>query len=310
MSLRNIVLPLIALLVWPSVMFAQERDEQRIAELKKKLETLVVASKEYQAQGKKEAAAEHMAAAEAVELQIKDIMAAHKERSRERYAQAGMSREQGITALKQGIVALRTIDRTEEAKHLANILEDYVRGKRANRERSRNPKTERQIAAETIEIMQLAYGWLAETGRKKAADQLEHVIDARRLILKGNREGEAGEVIRTMPSRGQQIELLMLAAKVMSEHDKGREKAELVRHLANTFRRPTDREKRNREANQAEQRERHETERRETVREHRRDAVERGQESPKRSEGQIKRLEDQIQELRGAIKELRKRIDR
>ncbi len=159
--------------------------------------------------------------------------------------------------------------------------------------------------------MQLAYGWLAETGRKEAADQLEHVIDARRLILKGNREGKAGEVIRTMPSRGQQIELLMLAAKVMSEHDKGREKAEMVQHLANTFRRPADREKRNREGNQVtQQRERRDAERRETIRDSRRDPGERGQESWKRSEEQIKRLEDQIQQLRGAIRELQKRLDR
>lgn len=308
MSLRTIVLPLVALLLLPAFANGQEDLERRIAKLREKVEAHVTESKQLADQGKEEAAAEHMAAAKNIELRILDIMKAREDRSRE-----GMSREQVITALKQGIVALRTIDRMEEAQHLGNILEEYARGKRVNKERAEKAKTERQVAAETIEIMQLAFGWLAETGHKDAAAQMEHVIDARRLILKGNREGEAGEVIRSMPGRGQQIELLTLAAEVMSEHDRGAKKAELVRRLASQFRRPGDETGRKRETNQAtERRMRRDAERRDVERRERtaHERLERERDSRTRYEERIKRLEDQIKDLREAVESMRKRVDR
>ena len=162
-------------------------------------------------------------------------------------AQEGMSREQVISALRKSVAALRTIDRPDEARRVANILEDYLnsdRKKRAERERdpsprSEQPMSEREIGIQQVKQMRMALEGLIAAEKTDAAHLLEKAIRARELRLEGKRDEKSQKMIADSPNRGAQIELLMFAAKFLKEQGKT-EKAQVVQSLAEKFRRPKD----------------------------------------------------------------------
>jgi hypothetical protein len=86
-----------------------------------------------------------------------------------------------------------------------------------------------------IEIMRYALHALAEAEKMDAADLLERAIHSRELALEGRRDEEAMRIREGAPSRGAQIEILMLAEKILREQDQT-ERATAVGRLAEQMR--------------------------------------------------------------------------
>ena len=161
-------------------------------------------------------------------------------------AQEGMGREEVISALRKSVAALRTIDRPDEARRMANILEDYLnsdRKKRAERERDPSPReqpmSEREIGIEHVKHMRMALEGLMAAKKIDAAESLEKAIHAREMRLEGKRDEKSQRIIADSPSREAQIELLMFSARFLKEQGKT-EKAQVVQSLAENLRRPQD----------------------------------------------------------------------
>lgn len=165
-------------------------------------------------------------------------------------AQEGMSRKQVIQALEKGIVALQTIDRPKDARHLTNILQRYLDPHaqsegRNNQEQKREEDRrtgEREIGQQHVEHMLMALEGLIAAEKMDAAESLEKAIRARRLRLEGADNKEAERFIAESPTRSQQIELLVYAAKFLKEQGKT-DRADVVAKLAETLRRPNDRKR-------------------------------------------------------------------
>lgn len=155
-------------------------------------------------------------------------------------SQEGMSREEVISALKKGIVALKTIDRTEDARRMTNVLERYLsteRRRESPRQRGERQISEREIGVQHVKQMRWALEGLIAAEKKEAAIALEKAIRARELRLEGKDDERSREMIAGSPNRGAQIELLMYAARFLKEQGKT-EKAQVVSQLAEKFRRP------------------------------------------------------------------------
>ena len=84
-------------------------------------------------------------------------------------------------------------------------------------EREQRGQNEREVALRQIKIMRYALHALAEAEKKDAADLLERAIHSRELALEGRRDEEAVRIREGAPSRGAQIELLMMAEKILKE---------------------------------------------------------------------------------------------
>jgi len=65
--------------------------------------------------------------------------------------------------------------------------------------------------------MRYALHALAEADKKDATDLLERAIHSRELALEGRRDEEAARIREGAPSRGAQIELLMMAERILKE---------------------------------------------------------------------------------------------
>ena len=167
------------------------------------------------------------------------------------YAQErGMSRQDVLEALENGVVALRTIDRPDQAKQLLETLREYANLVKDRPDRARKEggdaqrenliperyreMTEEEIAKRTILVMRYGLEGLKDADREKAFELMEHAIHARELRLERARGEEAAKIMETAPNRANEIELLLFAAKLLDEQGKG-EKAMVVKELGDWF---------------------------------------------------------------------------
>lgn len=207
-----------------------------------------------------------------------------------------MSRQDVLEGLERGVVALRAIDRAEDAEHLLEILRDYA-NERKDRDRERaQPKrelTEREVARQHLKFMRYAFEALRDAGKEDAADLMEHAIHARELRLEGADGPDAREVMKSAPKRGAEIELLLFAAKFLRESGKT-ERAQVVQELGERFQETW---KRNREREQARDRDR-------------RQDRERSAAGERESRIAIEQLAEQAQEQQQAIRHLAEQLER
>ena len=128
-----------------------------------------------------------------------------------------MSRQDVLEALERGVVALRAIDRPDQAEQLLKTLREYANLVKDVPDRERKirdgaqrdnpiPKryrdmTEREIAERTIAVMKYGLEGLRDAGKEKPLDLLEHAVHARELRLKRAKGEEAAHIIETAPNR-------------------------------------------------------------------------------------------------------------
>lgn len=98
-------------------------------------------------------------------------------------------------------------------------------------ESERRGEGEREAVLRQIKIMRYALHALAEADKKDAADLLERAIHSRELTLEGRRDEKAMSIREGAPSRGSQIEILMLAQRILKEMEQT-ERAIAVGRLA------------------------------------------------------------------------------
>ena len=130
--------------------------------------------------------------------------------------QRAPSREQLAEILAMAADLWREFDKPDKAAVVGELAERLARRPRA-RERERRGESEREVVQRQIEIMRYALHALAEAEKKDAADLLERAIHSRELALEGRRDEEAMRIRQGAPSRGAQIELLMMAERILKE---------------------------------------------------------------------------------------------
>ena len=150
------------------------------------------------------------------------------QRTRER----APSRGQLAEILSMAAKLWREYDNAEKAAVVGRLAEQMAAAeKRRTTQRGSRNETEREAVLRQIKVMRYALHALAEAEKKDAADLLERSIHARELMLEGRRDDEAVRIREGAPSRGNQIEILMLAERILKELDQT-ERAIAVGRLA------------------------------------------------------------------------------
>lgn len=88
----------------------------------------------------------------------------------------------------------------------------------ASRAQQDQPKTEREVALEQLEIMRSALPALREGEKREAAEQLQQAIRAREVILERRRDEEAQAIRERAPKPGQVVEILTLSSRLWREY--------------------------------------------------------------------------------------------
>ncbi len=217
-----LALPLILILAGPCL----AQDEREIDQVRERISHMIHEADDLQAAGRTEKA--QVLREEAAKLKRHLVERIEHAKRGER----GSDRHEIMEGLERGIVALKKLGREEEAHHLQRLAAEVRQDSEPRRREGE--RTERQVAIEQIEIMQMAMPALREGERRDAADLLEHAIHARKLGLEGRRDEEAAHIRESAPSLGNQAEILMLAAELWQEFG-NREKAQAVGHLGRQF---------------------------------------------------------------------------
>ena len=146
------------------------------------------------------------------------------------------NREQLAEILSMVARLWREFGRAEKGAVVGQLAEQMaaVRRPRAS-EREDRGESERDVVLRQIKIMRYALHALAEAEKKDAADLLERAIHSRELTLEGRRDEEAVRIRDGAPSHGSQIEILMLAERILKELDQT-ERAVAVGRLAGEMR--------------------------------------------------------------------------
>lgn len=136
-------------------------------------------------------------------------------------------------------------DRAEMILHMRKELwrSRERRGEREGDEREYAPDRERprhlsqhdfEAAANRIEVMRMALKAILEAGREEAAETLKQAIHAYEVTLEGREDRKALNIRERAPKLGQQVEILMYAAKLWEEFgnvDKAEVIAQTAEHL-------------------------------------------------------------------------------
>jgi hypothetical protein len=155
--------------------------------------------------------------------------------------QRAPSREQLAEILSMAARLWREFGKAEKGAVVGQLAEQMAAPRRPRTsERERRGESERDVALRQIRIMRYALHALVEAEKRDGADLLERAIHSRELALEGRRDEEAVRIRQGAPSRGAQIELLMMAEKILRELGQI-ERATAVGQLAGQMR---DRERR------------------------------------------------------------------
>ncbi len=238
-----------------------------------------------------------------------------------------MSRKDVLNALENGVVALRTIDRPEQAQQLLKTLREYAqlgnertkKNRQSSEQRNLVPQryrelSEEQIAEKTISVMRYAMESLIEAGKGRPAELMELAIHARELRLKRAQGQEAAEIMKRAPSRANETELLLYASKLLKEQRKP-DKEVLVKEMGEwfqaTMKRNREREQRRRnEASAHRSSEREKESNLEGSKRERETSREKGNENREREELSTQALLQQIERHQEAIQNLARQLER
>ncbi len=159
--------------------------------------------------------------------------AAAQRESAERELERAKKRVHALRHVAEQLQELGRREMAQELRHEAAELAARLERHLAERERARAERgeTEREVARRQLTVMRYAVEALVEADKHDAADLIERAMHARELALEGRRDEEAAHIRETAPKRGQQAELLGLAAELLQ--DAGRtERATVVGRLA------------------------------------------------------------------------------
>jgi hypothetical protein len=210
------------LLAWPATA-APGEEEREIRAAKEKIHALLRKAEELRRAGSHEDAQELQRKAE----ELKQRLHAHMKK-RER--PGGDELHSILEGLEHGMVALKRLGRHEEAEHL-NRIANEVRATIAGRKmKKRDVDSEAEVVKQRLKTMRYAVEALLAAGKRDAADTLEHAMHALELALKGRHSTEAMHIRKTAPDVGQQAELLLHAAEILSGRG-AKDKADIVGHL-------------------------------------------------------------------------------
>jgi hypothetical protein len=252
-----------------------------------------------------------------------------RDRRRDEYNGLWNHLERAVGALKESGQSAQAQKLNMYSQELRKILARGDRGRDERRDgrvrQKRQPKktkktkntkkklTERQVAAQQLEIMNYSVGVLKKAERGDAAESLHRASQALSLRLQGVRNKKAQKVYEDAPSRMATAKHLLMAGEILSGQ-KGKH-AELVIKLGKQFYLTAERVKKNEGRERGERRER-EGERREVRRERdvrrdrdvrpdrERERNERGRRTD--SEQRVIELRKQLAELEKALRELQK----
>jgi hypothetical protein len=136
----------------------------------------------------------------------------------QRVRQRAPNRGQLAEILSMAARLWREYDNAEKATVIGRLAEQMAAAeKRRTTQRGSRNESEREAVLRQIKVMRYALHALAEAEKKDAADLLERAIHARELTLEGRRDDEAVRIRERAPSRGSQIEILMLAERILKE---------------------------------------------------------------------------------------------
>ncbi|UCF14345.1 MAG: hypothetical protein JSW59_13100 [Phycisphaerales bacterium] len=128
------------------------------------------------------------------------------------------TREQLAEILSMAARLWREFDQPDKAAVVGQLAEQMAARERSRtNERGSRNESERDVAMRQLKIMRYTLHAIAEAGKKDAADLLERAIHARELLLEGRRDDEAMRVREGAPNRASQIEILMLAERILKE---------------------------------------------------------------------------------------------
>jgi len=132
--------------------------------------------------------------------------------------QRAPNREQLVEILSMAARLWREFGKPDKGVVVGQLAEQMAAVRRPREsEREQRGQNEHEVALRQIKIMRYALHALAEAEKKDAADLLERAIHSRELTLEGRRDEEAVRIREGAPSRGAQIELLMMAEKILKE---------------------------------------------------------------------------------------------
>lgn len=219
-----------------------ERTERQVVE--ERLEVLRLAIKIVREAEQREVAEQLELAIHAHEFMLEGRRGEEALEARRRAPKTGQTME----LLGHAAHLYREFEMPERAEMILRLREELWpdRERRRGRdrdERERTPDRERpshlsqhdfEAAANRIEIMRLAMPAILERGRKDTAELIELAIRGYEVMLEGRKDREARNVREHAPSLGQQVEILMYAAKLWEEFgdpEKAHVIAETAEHL-------------------------------------------------------------------------------
>jgi len=274
--------------------------EREIEETIERIERLMAEAKELEEDGRHDRARKLRAKAEDMRARVR----AFEERRRREGGDDRARMERILAGLEHGIGALDALGRRDEANHLREIAQDVRRKMKHHGERRAAAGREADIVRGWIQTMRIAMRALLGADREELAHQLEHAIHAYELGLEGRRDPEAKRIRETAPSRANQAELLLVAARILDERghgDASERVEELGRHFAELERRRGHRSRR-----------RHEREERETHARHVEyvEHLHRALERIERLEQRMRRLEGGLERIHESLQTLLRDLDR
>jgi hypothetical protein len=244
---------ILAVLVSMSLSSIAPAQEQEIQAARRRIQDLELQAQELREQGQLDQANEVAAKAEALRKRLDDEMARLKKQKQEPAAKERAVKEHAVKqqegkrpqpdeaegilrGLMNGIEALNALGRHDEAQHLGEIAADVKQ--RVARQRDGETKKahpEIEAAKRQLEVMRVAKKALAEAEKHDALELLERAMHARELAIEGRKDEEARAIQERAPTRGQQAELLAMAAQLYEEWnmpDRAGMVAEMSRALA------------------------------------------------------------------------------
>ncbi|MFH1575132.1 MAG: hypothetical protein ABIG68_14210 [Acidobacteriota bacterium] len=207
------------------------QDQNRIAELKEKVQVLQREAEELRARRQTDAAQE---VSQRIE-QLGNEIRGEAQRREEGPAGGIDGLRQALEGLEHGMIALERLNRREELVMLRRVA-DQVRVEIGRREQERQEERGRQEREHERFIRQLEVGEKAlaafrEANMPEQAERLERAIHSRRLELEGRNDEEARQIRARAPDLEEVIHLISEAAGLWDQRG-DQHQAENLRRLA------------------------------------------------------------------------------
>ena len=164
------------------------------------------------------------------------MLEGRRDEEAQRMRQRAPNREQLAEVLAMAAKLWREFDKPDKAALVGQLAKQTAAaGRSRTSQRGSRNESEREAVLRQIEVMRYALHALAEAEKMDAADLIERALHARELTLEGRRDEEAVRIREGAPDRGAQIEVLMLAERILRELGQT-ERAAAVGQLAQELR--------------------------------------------------------------------------